>query len=351
MQSPKISVIVGCYNVLKWLKLGRLNNIYNQTYQNWELILVDDGSTDATLDFLKTEVQKDARIKVFHKENGGLGSARNFGLDVATGDYICSFDVDDEIEPDMLECCVSTMEQKGVDVMMFGFYAITPHLNIKQKVQLQETAIMNRQQLAASYIERILLVPNGNGFFWNKCYRRSFLEKHNLRFDCQYIQQDEFFNLKVYEVLEKCYISPRVLYNYYIYTTGNNRSRFIASRFDIYKSIYNQFRNLQVTLNLCDLRFDDYLYRRLFNNVNDCLFFNLLHPNCIWSQVEKKNELQRIVSDNEARCAVDYCKSFKLTLLERLKVFAFESERLWCVEFVHKLLLSIDSVKGYIKKF
>lgn len=350
MQSPKISVIVGCYNILKWLKLGRLNNIYNQTYQNWELILVDDGSTDATLDFLKTEAQKDSRIKVFHKENGGLGSARNFGLDVATGDYICSFDVDDEIEPDMLECCVSTMEQKGVDVMMFGFYAITPHLNIKQKVQLQETEIMNRQQLADSYIERILLVPNGNGFFWNKCYRRCFLEKHNLRFDCQYIQQDEFFNLKVYEVLEKCYISPRVLYNYYIYTTGNNRSRFIASRFDIYKSIYNQFRSIQNTFKISDAKFDDYLYKRLLVNVKDCLLFNLFHQNCTWSKIEKTAELKKVMTDSDVKSAIAYCRSKGLNTLDKVIILAFESESICWIAILRRLLIYVRNIKSYVYK-
>lgn len=87
-ESSKVSIIVGCYNVSKWLCMGRLNDIYNQTYRNWELILVDDGSTDETPALLDAEAKKDSRIRVLHKENGGLGSARNAGMDIATGDYI-----------------------------------------------------------------------------------------------------------------------------------------------------------------------------------------------------------------------------------------------------------------------
>ena len=337
MSKPKVSVIVGCYNVIKWLKSGRLSNIYNQTYPNWELILVDDGSTDATLEFLNKESQKDPRIRVLHKENGGLGSARNLGLDVATGDYICSFDVDDEIEPDMLEYCVSTMEQKQVDVMMFGFYAKTPHLGTKEVVQLKETVICNQQELAENYVERILLIPNGNGFFWNKCYRKTFLDKNGLRFENQYIQQDEFFNLKVYEVLNRCYISNRILYHYYIYNTGNNRSRFIPTRFDIYKSIYNQFRNLQKTLNITDSRFDDYLCKRFYDGVMSCMLFNLTHPNCTFSKSQKKEEMARIMTDQFTIEAFSYADKAYSGLEQRLYREACRHQSIW------QILLLVNS--------
>lgn len=86
INNPKVSIIVGCYNVAKWLRKGHLNDIYNQTYKHWELILVDDGSTDETLELLELEAKNDSRIRVIHKKNGGLGSARNAGLDVASGD-------------------------------------------------------------------------------------------------------------------------------------------------------------------------------------------------------------------------------------------------------------------------
>lgn len=329
MSKPKVSVIAGCYNVIKWLELGRLSNIYNQTYPNWELILVDDGSTDATLEFLNKESQKDSRIRVFHKENGGLGSARNLGLDVATGDYICSFDVDDEIEPDMLEYCVSTMEQKQVDVMMFGFYAITPHLGTKEVVQLKETVIYNQQELAESYVERILLVPNGNGFFWNKCYRKTFLDKNGLRFGNQYIQQDEPFNLNVYRALEKCYISDRVLYHYYIYNTGNNRSRFISTRFDIYKSVRQHFEDLKAFWQLEDKRLDDYLCKRFYDSVISCMLFNLTHPKCTFSKQQKKAEMKRIMTDPLTIEAFAYVDKAHLGLEQYLYRRACRNQSLW----------------------
>lgn len=333
-KSPKVSIIVGCYNVAKWLYEGRLNDIYNQTYTNWELILIDDGSTDDTPAILDAEANKDNRVKVVHKENGGLGSARNAGLDIATGEYIWSFDVDDHVEEGCIEYCVNEAEKRQVDVLMFGFYAITPQFGTKETIQLQETEIHNQQELRDAYLDRILFVPNGNGFFWNKFYRRSFIEKHHLRFADQRIQQDEYFNLKVYEHLEKCYISPRVFYHYYIYNSGNNRNRFISNKFDIYMSVIHQFRNLQKKWNLKDDRLDDYLQHRLFNDVSDCLLKNLFHHECLWNITDKQRELNRIMVQEEVLEAINYCKEDGGGLEKKLIILAFCNKSLGGLKFI-----------------
>lgn len=305
---PKVSVIVGLYNVEKFLREDRLKEIYNQTFTTWELILVDDGSTDGTAAFIDAEAEKDNRIRVIHKSNGGLGSARNAGLDIAQGEYICSIDVDDHVEPDMLQYCVEEMDKRQTEVMMFGFWAITPQFGTTETIQLQETEINSNAELRAYFLDRILFVPNGNGFFWNKCYRRDFLEKYNLRFADQRIQQDEAFNLKVYEHLQHCYISPRVFYHYYIYNAGNNRSRFIPNRYEVYTSIYRQFRVLQEKWEIKDQRFEDYLQRRIYTNFHELLKYNLVHPNCKWNKKEQHAELERILSDE------NYLEVFKNAL-------------------------------------
>ena len=102
MKQGKISVIVPVYNVEKYLRRC-VDSILNQTYRNLEIILVNDGSTDSSLQICNEYVQKDARIVVINKPNGGLSSARNAGLDAATGDYIGFVDSDDYIAPEMYE--------------------------------------------------------------------------------------------------------------------------------------------------------------------------------------------------------------------------------------------------------
>lgn len=351
INNPKVSIIVGCYNVAKWLRKGHLNDIYNQTYKHWELILVDDGSTDETLELLELEAKNDSRIRVIHKENGGLGSARNAGLDVASGDYIWSFDVDDHVDGDCLEYCVSEAEKRSADVVMFGFYAITPSIGTKDTIRLEETSINCYEELRDAYLDRILFVPNGNGFFWNKFYRRSFIEKYNLRFANQRIQQDEYFNLKVYEHLEHCYISPKVFYHYYIYNVGNNRSRFIPNRFEIYKSIYRQFRKLQVQWNINDERFEDYLQHRLYMNVGECLLFNLNHPKCTWTQSEKQEEINRIMEDKDVIDVLAHAESKGLNFEQRLYLSAYRSRSLMRIRLIKCFFECLRSAKKIIRKW
>ena len=105
---PKVSIIIPIYNVEKYLKCC-LDSILVQTFQDWEAIFVDDGSKDSSGIICDEYAAKDARVRVIHKENGGLSSARNAGLAIASGDWIMHLDGDDWIEPDMLERLI----QKG----------------------------------------------------------------------------------------------------------------------------------------------------------------------------------------------------------------------------------------------
>lgn len=342
---PKVSVISCLYNVESFLKEGRLKDVYSQTFTDWELILVDDGSTDGTSAFCDNEAARDPRVKVIHKENGGLGSARNAGLDAAMGEYICGFDVDDHLEPNMFEICVREMDARGVDVMMFGFRAITPALKLSQDVHLKETSIECQEDLRKYYVERILLVPNGNGFFWNKCFRRTFVESNKLHFGDERIQQDEIFNIKMLQCVKSCYLSPEILYNYYIFESGNNRSRFIPNRFDIYKSVYSAFRDLLAKWDLNDTRFEDFLYRRLFAGMNATLRFNLMHPDCNWSKNRKKQEIERVMNDEDVREAISYVENCGLGVEDRLFFKAYRHSSVFFVASLNYLFFCLRYVK------
>ena len=178
----KVSIIIGCYNVSKWLKDKSLSCILNQSYKNIEILLVNDGSTDDTLSACNHLKGIDDRIIVISKENGGLGSARNTGLDHAKGDYVWFYDVDDEVELDIIEKNVLWMDQYKTDLNIFGYWCITPLQNLTQEVSFNKRLISNNQELKSIFVDELLLVPNGNGFAWNKFYRRSFLEDHHSRF-------------------------------------------------------------------------------------------------------------------------------------------------------------------------
>lgn len=119
MSEPKVSVVIPMYNVEKYLDTC-VQSVRKQTLQNIEIILVDDGSPDRCGDMAEEYAKQDLRIRVVHRENGGLGPARNSGMEVATGEYIGFVDSDDWIEPQMFEELYNAATQHNADICFSG---------------------------------------------------------------------------------------------------------------------------------------------------------------------------------------------------------------------------------------
>ena len=115
-----ISIIVAIYNVDQYLEQC-IDSIINQSYKNLEIILVNDGSTDNSKNICDYYSEIDKRIKVVHKKNGGVSSARNTGIDIATGDYIAFVDSDDYLELNMYETMINNLEQNQCDMGVCGY--------------------------------------------------------------------------------------------------------------------------------------------------------------------------------------------------------------------------------------
>jgi glycosyltransferase involved in cell wall biosynthesis len=289
-----ISVIIPIYNVRSFIERG-LRNVLKQTYQDYEILLSDDGSTDGSYEECRKWALKDSRIRVLHQENRGAGAARNHGINEAKGEFIYFFDIDDEISPNLFDYCVRTMIEKDVDFICFGYDNVETTYNSKVTVSFPEVRTSSNSEFRDLFVDHFVLKVNG--FPWNKFYRKLFLDKHHLRYEDQRIQQDEVFNLKCYHYLERAYLSPEVLYTYYVYEKGNTRSYFIPERFDIYKSVRGHFEALKSFWNLKDKRFDDYLNKRFYTSVMQCMLFNMTHPLCPWTKQQKHDEMKRIMSD------------------------------------------------------
>lgn len=347
---PTVSIISGIYNVSSFLQKWRLKDIIGQTFNNWELILVDDGSTDDSGTICDDFAKKDSRIKVLHKENGGLGSARNAGLDVALGDYVWFYDVDDEVDSQLIDYCVEEIRRRNVDLLMFGVQVIVPQFNTSENIILHERYVESNTQLKECYLDDILFVKHGNGYVCNKFYRRSLLEKYHLRFENQRIQQDEVFNLKIYHYLERLYISPKVYYYYYIYEKGNTRSRFIPDRFDIYLSIRDHFEIIRKHWDIRDPRFDDYLNNRFYQCVDQTLRFNLFHTDCHWNKKKKKAEMERVMAHPYSQEALAWKKHNHSGLEDKLYFQCYLHQNLMLLYIYHKLFGLLRRVRHSFRK-
>lgn len=347
MEKVVVSVIVPIYNVKDFIDRG-INQMLSQSYQNFEVLLVDDGSTDGSFEECKRWSDKDSRIVVLHQQNQGAGAARNLGIENAKGKYIYFYDIDDEISPHLLEYNVQMMENYSADMIVFGYKSIDTIYKSEVIVDFSHTYVENNHQLRDIYVDKFVLKVNG--FPWNKFYSKAFLDKHHLRFENQRIQQDEVLNMLCYKHVEKMFISPEVLYYYYVYDKGNTRSRFIADRFDIYKSVRLHFEDLKTFWNLNDKRLDNYLCKRFYDSVMSCMFFNLTHPNCTFSKQQKKDEMERIMTDALTVEAFAYADKECPNLEQRLYRRACRNQSLWQIRFLNLFYALLRQIYSKFRK-
>lgn len=162
-----VSVIVPIYKVEKYL-CQCIDSIIGQTYRDLEIILIDDGSPDACGRICDEYARKDKRIKVYHKENGGLSDARNYGIRMATGEYLGFVDSDDWIELDMFETLVSTAEENNADIVSCGYFREDSDCTIV----CSDGDMMFNDSVD---LVKALLRDDISVFVWNKLYRKSCL--------------------------------------------------------------------------------------------------------------------------------------------------------------------------------
>lgn len=200
----KVSIIVPCYSVAS--KLTRcVRNLLAQTFTDWELILVDDGSTDNTWDICNSFTKNNAHIHAVHKENGGVSSARNAGIEIAKGEFITFIDADDYVKPDYLQKLVEGQE---ADLVLCGFRSSTG-IDFTPEPQYLIGDDLSKNIQAIVENDYLLYSP------WCKLFRRDIIQKHQHRFDPEIrLGEDTIF---CYKYLLYCYSIKVVASNSYFY--------------------------------------------------------------------------------------------------------------------------------------
>ena len=299
---PKYSIIICAYNVAKYLDQA-VRYVTFQIFRDIEIIIVDDGSTDGITPRLCDKLaETDHRIRVIHKKNGGLGSARNAGIEAARGEYVCFYDVDDIYPLQTLKVVDKALSETPVDVLMFGYEEIYPKTERHILFKFENKTFYG-DEIRENFEKEFSGLKFNNGFAWNKVYRRQFLLDNNLMFGTQAIQQDEPFNLRVYRKAASLRLISDVLYGYVIYNSGNNRSRYIPDRVEIYRSIYNEYKSIIEEWQLSD-DFRKYVCRKFVNDIITALTYNLYHSDCPYSTIRKWKEISKVLSDNDVSDAI-----------------------------------------------
>ena len=300
------SIIICCYNVASWLRKKRLLCILQQTYPQIEVILVDDGSTDDTPELLRYLATKDSRLRIItHPNNQGLGNARNTGLDDAKGEFIWYYDVDDEASLELVEKNVNWMSCMETDINIFSFERTFDKNRSTKNVIFKKRLLESNKALQDIYVE-LFLGKYGNGYTWNKFYRHSFLEQHRFRFGDQRILQDELFIQQICPFVKRVYISNEILYHYFVYEQGNNRSHYIPHRYDIFLSVHKGFIRLFEQWNIKSEDIVANCHERLYRGMYVSIMYDSFHPENPLALKEKKNEIKRILLHPESQECIDH---------------------------------------------
>lgn len=200
-----ISIIVPVYNVEKYLSKC-VESIVAQTFSDWELLLIDDGSKDNSGALCDEYADADDRVSVFHKENGGVSSARNLGLEKACGDWVMFVDADDWISNDCLEICLHEAIENDLQLLQFGFYRVFEDNRLQTEVK-RTTVVMN----GGDY------VANGslNVCVWGAFINRKIIVDNNLRFDEHLkLAEDQLFILSIFRIITRAKFLSLPLYFY-----------------------------------------------------------------------------------------------------------------------------------------
>lgn len=237
MQDNLISVIVPVYNIEKYVKRC-IDSILKQTYQNLEIIIVDDGSTDSSPDICDSYM--DQRVRVIHKSNGGLGFARNSGLEIATGEYITFVDGDDEIQENHIEKMVQQLVIKEADTCICGYSRICQNRKIPY-VNVFSGKTFEGNDILKYVLPRMLGNEPGkkDNIEMSVCmqlFSNEIIRVNNIKFPSErdYISEDLVFDFIYYQHCKKVTISDGISYFYYdnpgSLTTKYNPNRFILQK-------------------------------------------------------------------------------------------------------------------------
>ena len=285
-----ISIIVPVYGVEKYLKRC-IDSILRQTYKKIEILLVDDGSPDACGSICDEYAAKDSRVRAFHKQNGGLSDARNYGIDRAKGDYLCFVDPDDYIADDYCRLMYETSIKENADIVICNYAEFKSDTCKAVTRQIYDVSVITSYEAL-----KRLYSPDGKMYpvAWNKLYKKSVVA--DIRFPIGVINEDEFTTYKYILNSERIAVLDSVLYYYYNNENSITSNKDNLLKFDLFVALLERrkyFDALGLPEDLIMLTNKSYLNRIIFRNrelkkINHEKYRELLSDFRLFYRVNKK---------------------------------------------------------------
>ena len=271
----KISIIIPIYNVGQYLHKC-LDSILSQTYNDFEVILVDDGSNDDSGVICDEYAQRDSRIKVTHKENGGVSSARNVGLELSSGEYIVFFDGDDYISDNLFESIISHLNVKDFDVLFWRYNSVRENGTVVENLKTLEANSI--EMTGIEVLKEILL--NGTLRIWigSIAYKKSFLKKYQFEYSpgcCN--GEDQEFTYKVLSRADSVLFANEIL-SFYLQRENSATHSSNINRFDAVSAVKRAYEYID---NLNDRNFEQIKFALRYQKIVSDYLYNL--SSCLMS--------------------------------------------------------------------
>ncbi len=301
--SPAISVIIPVYNVESWLRRA-VGSLQNQTCTSYEILLVDDGSTDGSGALCDKLADDDVRIRVIHQENQGAAAARNAAIEIARGDYLYFMDGDDWCDRTMLKDMYRVASERNLDLLITGFTIDTYYddegkyyrelRNAPDRIfESQEEFRANACQL---FDAQLLYAP------WNKLYRRSYIKEKGIRFPGTF-WDDLPFNLDVMRDVERVGCIDGHYYHFLRARAESENTKYRPDMYDKREEEHRWMNELYAYWNLDSPEIEEFLARRYAERLVGCIE-NVTNRNCTLSKEEKRAAIKQMISTSHAREAL-----------------------------------------------
>lgn len=329
-----ISIIIPVYNSSQYLN-ECIQSVVNQSYKDFECILIDDGSSDGSEIICNQWKQKDSRIKVIHQSNQGVSKARNKGIAEAQGEYITFIDSDDWIDSNYLNTLLQPIEEYNVDLVVCGLQQ--HYSNGAFKNYSYKTGIIHIEQQDTNAFTDI----NKKFLLFGpviKLYKRTIIQAHNIHFPPEYTYgEDLLFNYSYLEYVKTVYIVDQCLYHYRITGSGTLSSIKRINQFEIDYVQWNILKDFFYKKNLWNDYSTSYLYHRLWWCMYDAI---LSFPECLKGKSIKYKiqYIKQIVSITEVKQLSQYIKNIHVSQWIKICICQRMYRLLWgLIELKHEI--------------
>ena len=342
-----ISIIVPVFNVSQYLRVC-LNSILNQTYANIEIIVIDDGSTDDSLIIAKEYEKNYKNIYVIHKENNGLGFARNTGLDVAKGKFVMFIDSDDYIKPNYIQELYSAHIDFNVNTVIAGYSRDINGEVISYKNKIH--GVFLGEDIKKKILPK-MFARKGNDYIemsvWKTLFSMETIKQFLLRFpDRSYISEDIIFDIYYYSRIDSLCLIDNTDYCYR-YNTDSLSQGYREDKFEKLVFQYEKMKQLIIEKELpeeCVLRTDIYLLGNTMHYIKQIIKHEEVVPKNSFSA---KTKIENIIN-NKVLMSIDWKQSKKnYNAYNRLLVDILHTRKSSIIYFLYKFILSFRSlIKG-----